>query len=975
MNSLFISYAAEDSALAHAIARGLEAAGYSTWYYERDSYPGASYLSQILTALAAAGAVLIVLTPAALTSHQIDREIIQAHEADKPFVPVLDRLTYAELRERRREWAMAMGASVAVSVPPEGVAALLPRLVEGLRRVVGPPTTPAPTTPAPAAPASTTPVSTTPSAAAAPRDNLPSDVSSFVGREHARADVRTLLERTRLVTLRGPGGVGKTRLALQVAAAERARYPDGTWLIELAPLTESTLVVSKVAQTLGVREEPGGALDASTLVVSTVAQTLGVHEEPGRSLLDVLVAALRERALLLVLDNCEHLVVACAALTAALLRACPDVRVLATSREGLEVAGEQLYQVSPLSVPDPDHLPPLDRLAQFEAVRLFVERARARRPDFALDARNAAAVAAICRHLDGIPLALELAAARVGALPVEGIATRLDDRFRLLTGGPRTALPRQRTLRAALDWSYDLLSEPERALLRRLAVFAGGWTLGAAEAVGVGEGVEDWEALDLLDGLVNKSLAQEEESSGDARYSLLETVRQYGIEKLGEGGETAATRERHLEWYLALAEESEPGLLGPEQGAWLERLEREHDNLRVALVWARDNGLVERGLRLAGALWRFWSMRGYLTEGRERLEGLLTLDGDDNMGVMSARAKALNGAGVLAGQQGDYAHAVSLYEQSLTLCRGTGDKAAIAHVLNNLGLAAMYQGDHAHAAILLEQSLALRREQRDSWSIALSLQNLAGIAWERGELGRAATLLEESLAVRRTLGDEQGIAAMLANLGLVARDQGDYARATALSEEGLTLYRKMGNGLGVANVLSNMGSVALRQGDYARAGTLYKEGLGLFEMVGSKAIVAECLEGLACVVHARGLYERAARLGGAAEALRATIGIPLSLADRAAHDRVVNAVRTALGGVFASTWTEGKKMSVSQAIAYALAADAAGLKADAAGLKADTADSKADTADSKADAAGLKADAAAYDEDSTTLGGAVACLS
>jgi len=425
------------------------------------------------------------------------------------------------------------------------------------------------------------------------RHNLPLAPSALIGREAERAVVLALLGEARLVTLTGSGGVGKTRLALAAAEALVEQYPDGVWLVELAALAEDRLVAQ------------------------TVLETLGTPEEPSRPMLATLTDYLQDRLLLLLLDNCEHLVGACAALVEAVLRRCPGVRVLTTSREGLDVAGEQRYRVPSLPVPNLAHLPPPERLAESAAVALFLARARERRPDFALTAQNARTVAHVCARLDGIPLAIELAAARVDSLGVEGLAARLDGCFRLLTGGPRTALPRQRTLRAALDWSYDLLTESEQLLLDRLSVFAGGWTLAAAEATCAGDGIEQWEILDLLGGLVGKSLVQAEEAGGAVRYGLLETVRQYGRERLAASGAAGAVRDRHLAWYLALAEQAAPHLwAAADLGAWLDHLEAEHDNLRAALRWARERGgaaagrgarkllanarLPGRGARLAG---------------------------------------------------------------------------------------------------------------------------------------------------------------------------------------------------------------------------------------------------------------------------------------------------------------------------------------------------------------------------------------
>jgi predicted ATPase/transcriptional regulator with XRE-family HTH domain len=503
------------------------------------------------------------------------------------------------------------------------------------------------------------------------RTNLPVQPTSFIGRERELCEVRSLLSHAPLLTLTGAGGAGKTRLALATARELIGEYPDGVLLLELAALADPAFVVQSVATVLGLREE--------------------AH----RPLLATLVDHLKDRRQLLVLDNCEHLVEACAELASALLRSCPHLRILATSRESLAVPGETTYRVPSLAVPDLAHVPDLEAMPAYAAVQLFVQRAQSRRPDFTLNIQNTRAVAEICARLDGMPLAIELAAARVGSLPVEGIAQRLADRFRLLTGGPRTVVPRQQTLRAALDWSWDLLTAPEQRLLGRLAVFAGGWTLDAAETVCVGDGMAGWEILDVLDALVNKSLALLEETDADGekgRYRLLETVRQYGWERLAESDETEAVRDRHLGWCLALAEAAAPQLRGgSKQGQWLARLERAHDNVRAALGWARERGTDEQSLRLAGALYRFRYMRGFFSEGRGWLEAALT--GTGPASAMS-RARALNGAGLLAWQQSEYGRATALLEEGLTLQRNLSDKHGIASSLNNLGLVAYMQGDY-----------------------------------------------------------------------------------------------------------------------------------------------------------------------------------------------------------------------------------------------------------------------------------------
>ncbi len=806
-------------------------------------------------------------------------------------------------------------------------------------------------------------------------NNLPSlQLTSFIGREREMAEIKRLLSTAHLVTLMGPGGTGKTRLGLQVAADLLEQFPNGVWLAELAPLSDPALVPQ------------------------TVATVFGVREQPGRALLDTLVDYLRARELLLVLDNCEHLVEASAHLAHSLLRGCPKLRILATSREALGTAGEVPYRVLPLTRPDPRRVVSFEGLTQFDAARLFMERAVLSNPAFVVTDTNAPAVAQVCHRLDGIPLAIELAAARAKVLSVEQIAQRLDDRFRLLTGGRRTGLPHHQTLRAAVDWSYDLLSEEERLLFRRLSVFAGGFTLEAAEAVCAGEGIGEFDVLDLVARLVDKSLALTEELHGDIRYRLLETIRHYSRERLQESGETDLVRRRHLDWYLGLAERAEPELRGPEQVTWLERLETDHDNLRAALEWTRtDEGGVQAGLRLAGAVHRYWALRGYLREGRGWLEGALSSDG----GSTTARAKAAYGAAVLAFAQGDYAQAEALCRESLAQYRLSGDtlgmalslnvlgsvarnradydqttqllveslahsrqsghKWALAETLNILGIMVRAQRDHGRAKALLEESLALWRELGDKWGLAFALGSLGVVARFQGDYARARALHEESLALRRELGDKYTLAISLGSLGTVALDQGDYERARELFEESLVLCRELGIKVDAAAALGNLGIVAHHQGDDGRATALLKESLALWQEMGNKPAIAACLSVLGMVAHSQGDYqraaeqyreslslsakqgdklgiakglaglargavaqgqcERAARLFGAAEALREAVGMPLPVSDRAAYDQSVAAIRARLDdAAFTAAWAEGRATPLEKLIDEALQA-------------------------------------------------------
>jgi non-specific serine/threonine protein kinase len=636
-------------------------------------------------------------------------------------------------------------------------------------------------------------------------------------------------------------------------------YEDGAFFVELAPLSDPDLLAQAVASALGVREAPGLPL----------TQTLSNH--------------LASRSVLLVLDNCEHLVGASASLAAELLGRCPGLWVLATSREALGVEGETLFVVPPLSLPDPRRLPDAEDLAGYEAARLFVERAGAVRPGFALTEGNAVAVARICHRLDGMPLAIELAAARVRVLSPGQISTRLEESSGLLSGGGRTTLARHATLRATMDWSHGLLCEGEKVLFRKLAVFAGGFALGSTEAVCYEENIEEAEVLDLLTSLVDKSLVVVEERDDEARYGMLETVRQYASEKLEESGEADLARERHARYYLALAEEAEPELR--EQEGWLGRLEKEHANFRAALSWALDGregddeARADLGLRLAAALaqGRFWNAYGP-NEGDRWLRKGLARSGPSPTPV---RAKALSEAGWLAIWQGDYQRAVALLEEGKASFEELGDKPGVAASLFHLGVMTIHAGDHERARMLRPEAEALRRE----------------------------------------LSDRQAIGLLLYSLGMDAVDEADHDRAVALIEECLALNRELGDLRGTAMCLTGLGVVALERHDPDRAAALYEEDLGVLRRLKDKTGTSYGLRGMACVAALRGEASRAARLWGADEALREQIGLPLSPFDRAHPDYegLVNAARPRLGeAAWEEALAEGRAMGPEAAVEYAL---------------------------------------------------------
>lgn len=641
-----------------------------------------------------------------------------------------------------------------------------------------------------------------PAPVAAPPPGLPIPLTGLVGRDDELAAIEKALAGTRLLTLTGTGGVGKTRLSLAAAADLAGGYADGASFVELAPLADPDLLPQQVLAALGLREETGQAPEAT------------------------LVAHLRSRHVLLVLDNCEHLVAAAATLAETVLRSCARVTVLATSREPLGVPGEATWRVPSLTPAG--------------AISLFTERARAVRPDFAVSEAAAPALAHLCRRLDNIPFAIELAAARTAALSVEEIAERLDDRFRLLSGGARTAVPRQQTLRAMVDWTYDALSDVERRVFDRLAVFGSSFNLEAAEEV-VGED----DVLDVLTGLVNKSLVVVERPGAGGRtcYRLLETMRFYARERLAESGDATEVRTRHLARAVAIATEAEPALDGPDQAAALDRLEAEHDDLRVALAWGTSGGDPEPALRLATALGRFWEVRGHLSEGRGWLEAALAAGGGGDLPGL--RAVALNWAAVLAQHQGDYNAARGLYEHSLALRRRLEDRVGTAAALVGLGNLAALQGRLDVARGQFEEALAIGRDLEQPLVVAAALTNLGWVAHGRGDLAGARAMYEEALDVRRHQGDGHGTAMVLANLGDLALQQGDLDAAHTLHTEGLELRRRLGDRSGVADSLAALGRVALGRGDRATARTLQSQGLAERRRVGDRPGMPASLSALA----------------------------------------------------------------------------------------------------------------------------------
>jgi predicted ATPase/DNA-binding CsgD family transcriptional regulator len=653
---------------------------------------------------------------------------------------------------------------------------------------------------------------------------LPAAVDAFVGRSDEVLELGALLERRRLVNLTGPPGIGKTRLALEVARDRAGDYRDGAVLVELAAISDPALVLR------------------------TVAAALSVQEVAGQSLPDVLVACLRRRSLLLVLDNCEHLLVACSQLVDTLLHGCPELRVLATSREPLSIAGEHVWDVSGLSTPDRAQDLSPENLIGFDAVRLFVERAAAVRRGFELDDEVAPTVAEIARRLDGIPLALELAAARLEMLSAAEIVQYLDQRFALLSNGVRGAVSRHRTLQAAVDWSYALLSEPERAVLRRLSVFMGGFDLDAAVAVCAAGSIEPAEVFGVLARLISKSLVLADTASPRGRYRLLETIRAYGSDRLDEAAETAATAEAHAAFYVALAEEAEPQLTGRDQLQWLDRLDRERENMRLAVGWSLANDRPVWALRLAGALVLFWRVRCHFSEGRELLDAVIAA-GDGASEVLLA--KAVWGSGFLAFMAGDSDAATPLLEDGVARFRAAHDVQGCARALLVLGNRKMsvYRTDGVR---MLEESAKLAREADDSWCLSHAL-SLAGIWYcDRSELGAAGPLLEEALAVARARRDSQSLRFALLALGRVSLGRGEYRAAERLLDETVRLVRELGDDPNTATATMHLADLAFGRGDYARARTLLEEALALLGEASFHDSYLQVLMRCPRVAHAQG---------------------------------------------------------------------------------------------------------------------------
>lgn len=689
-----------------------------------------------------------------------------------------------------------------------------------------------------------------PEQAAPGRHNLPEPQDTFIGRNREIPEISALLKATRFLSLIGSGGVGKTRLALEVARRHTASFSGDIWFVDLATVT-------------GASSVPGA-----------VTATLHIPEAPGRNAVDQLITALQHSTILLILDNCEHLIDAVASLASTLLEACPEVRVLATSREPLRVSGEVTYRVPSLSVPQATAHVTSDLAEQPESVQLFVSRASRHDREFRLTDGNSAAIADICRTLDGIPLAIELAAARVSSSSLDQISSRIGEALHLLTDGDRIAPARHQTLRGALDWSFNLLSGLEQDLFRTLAVFAGGWTLDAAEAVW-NKDQQSASVLDILAALVDRSLVVLEANRLGLRYRMLEPVRQYATERLVDHGKMEEARARHARFVAAFVTAGEPGLRGQSQGEWIGRFEAEHDNLRAALSWSLQHE-PETALQIAAGSGRFWYVRSYGVEGRRMLHAALDAA---PFAPPHTRARALSHAGILADEAGDHDEAASYLETALEIFREAGDDHGMATALNSLGaVAARSRGDFESARRFFEQSLELRRKLHDEAAANLVMSNLAAIALSMGDLDGAESLLNETIPYDRATGNEWSLAISMLHLGRILWERGDYLRA----------------------------------------GDAFVEGSELSMRTGDQGAAAEGVEGIAGVAGATGMGELAATLFGAAEGLRDQISLPIPDPDLPFHNRMISIARASVSpAAFELAWSKGRTLSLEAALAMA----------------------------------------------------------
>jgi predicted ATPase len=904
-HDVFVSYSSDDKTVGDAVCAALEDRGVPCWIAPRDIFPGQEWAQAIATGIRAARVMVLVFSQRANESQQVRREVERAVHHELVIIPFrIDDVA----PESSLEYFLGTPHWLDAITPPlEPHLRDLAEVVEILLSGGG---VEAPSRASDGRPRATdgrperhaTPLTDHEE----PRGNLPIQLSSFVGRQRELDELRRLVGATRLVSLTGPGGSGKTRLALQVAGELSKGWGDGVWLVELAPLAD-----------------PGR-------VGATVASVLGIREDPNRPTIDTIVDAIGSRELLVVLDNCEHVVNSVATLAEALLRSCPGIHLLSTSREPLGLAGEQVYQVPSLAVPENDN--ETEQVMASESVRLLLERAAEQKPGFAITDADGPVVARICRRLDGMPLAIELAAARLRSLSPRDLDERLDERFRLLTGGSRTALPRQQTLRALIDWSWELLNSTEQGVLARLSVFAGRFDLDGAEDVAAGPDVRDYEVLDHLGVLVDKSLVQADDTAERLRYSLLETVRQYGAEKLAERGESEVDRARatHLEHYVVLAETAEPQLRARDQVSWLDRLDRDRDNLRAALAYSLALTDPSMGLRFATALVRYWALRGLIVEAADALTALLERvdarlepatarpDGPRESRAASVmRARALSAAAYLLHRARRYPAARPYAEEALGIARTAGDDGLLAEALLRLGWVERSQGEKARALSLAEDALVVARRVGDPRILERALNLRAGVTADLGDTETARTDFEEALLCCRQTGHRSGAAVVLSNLGDLELRVGNIDAARTRLAESIATAQAVDDQFSLLLSSWNLGLAGCLEGDFEAAEQLFTECLTRARRVGVPRLAAYGLLGCALANADARDARRGARLHGAADAAFGAaqcedLEAGLRDADRAR-------LRAALGDeAFESAYAEGRDMPFDEAVSLAL---------------------------------------------------------
>lgn len=738
--------------------------------------------------------------------------------------------------------------------------------------------------------------------------NLPTNLTSFIGRERELALSKEKLEDARLLTLIGPGGTGKSRLSVQLGGEILPAFSDGVWLVELAPLADPNLIMQ------------------------TVASVFGLRESPGRPLIDLVIDYFRAKQLLLLLDNCEHLIEACARLADQLLRQCPDLKIVASSREALGIHGETVYRVPSLSLPQDFQSPiDLESLTQYESVQLFVERASAANSNFMLTEENAASVAKVCRRLDGIPLALELAAARVKVLSVEQIAERLDDRFRLLTGGSRTALPRQQTLQALIDWSYDLLDEPEKVLFRRLAVFVGGWTLEAAESVCAGDGIESFEVLDLLTQLVDKSLVQVDDSGETVRYFRLETIRQYARQKLLESDETQTIRQRHLDYFIQLSGWADENWISPRQQGTERRIRAEFDNYRAALAWTLENQ-PEDALQLISwvVFMGLWIFQGYMTEGHNwcqtaitHIEALPSVEGDDLLYRKKMLARAWDFVSIATMNLGEHRVSKEASEKCVALAREMGDKKMLAIGLASFGIGAVYSGEPKLALEATEEAYALSQELNFDLGLMWAINTMTHIYSVTEDKVQLKRYKKEAKALLRRAGVPPNPAEVETELSAEALENGDKADALKHAEAAIELYYEVGDKYRATFFVSEVAHALRDQGELDDALVYYRRAIVLWQDFGHRSAMAHQLECFAFIAIERGQRARAVKLFGAADALREVSNSVRTPAEQKEFEEAKASLQSNLNEEeFEKVWNAGRSLTMEQAIELALEANA-----------------------------------------------------